>query len=69
MARLYRPVAIGPHVPNDGKTIRKNGPTGRIRVASVAWWGQWRDSRGIQRRQRLSENKDVARQMLARLVS
>jgi len=52
------------------QTVTKTDPaTGKkIKGKTKKWWGRYRDADGVDRRVPLSENKNIAQQMLAELV-
>lgn len=75
MPFLYRPKIIryrlgrnGPTRTPDGKPVTK-ATKGAVRhdETPTKWYGRWADRDGVWKQEALSENKDVARRMLAKL--
>ena len=75
MASLYKPRIITYRLPDgsyrtrDGKRVTKNTP-GAVKEAGVSkkWYGRYTDGAGRLQRVPLSESKDTARRMLAKLA-
>ncbi len=75
MATLYRPKVAtyklrdGSYRTPDGKRVTKDTP-GAVKVVtkSAKWYGRYTDGAGVQHRVPLSEDKTVARRMLAKLA-
>ena len=75
MASLYRPVIItyrladGSYRTPDGKRVTKNTPGAvRAKTRSKKWYGRFTDGAGKPQRPPLSESKETARRMLAKLA-
>jgi excisionase family DNA binding protein len=75
MASLFKPTIVtyrlkdGSYRTPDGKRVTKNTP-GAVRTVeeSKKWYGRWTDGAGRPHREPLSESKDIARRMLAKLA-
>jgi excisionase family DNA binding protein len=75
MASLFRPkvsryvLPDGSHRLPDGTRVNKNTPGAVRRVERVAkWYGRYTDANGDQQKVPLSESKETAKRMLAKLV-
>jgi integrase len=74
MSCLFRPKIVEYRLPNgsyrtaDGKRVTKSTP-GAVRnvTESPTWWGKYTDAQGREHKKRLSEKKEIARRMLAKL--
>jgi integrase len=75
LASLYRPKIVEYTLPDgsyrtpDGKRVTKNTP-GAVRGVSRSkvWYGRYTDGNGKRQQVRLSESKEIARRMLAKLA-
>lgn len=68
MASLFRPTKTR-YLDTDGKRTSRSAPGARkVKEKSKAWHAKYRDADGIERRQKLCQNKAAAQQMLAELV-
>ena len=74
MPSLFQPTIVRYRLANgscrtpDGQYVKKDTPGAvRTKVKSPTWWGKWADRGGVEHKERLSEKKEVARRMLAKL--
>jgi len=66
MARIYRPSIVRYVDPETGKRCSKDAPGAvKHKVKSKTWRGEYRDTDGILRTEKLCENKQAAQTMLA----
>ena len=74
MSTLYRPTVVAYTLPDgktrtpDGRYVTKDTP-GAVRTVrqSPVWWGRYTDGAGQRHQVKLSEKKEIARRMLAKL--